>query len=42
MKSQDVITIFSFQIGHGGHFENMQIRIIYGFGYITLYFQWRK
>ena len=24
------------------YFENMQVRKIYGFGYITCYLQWRK
>ena len=28
--------------GHGGYFEIMQIGIIYGFGYIPFYLQWRK
>ena len=34
VNSQDVITIFSFHFGHGGHFEIMQIRITCGFGYV--------
>ena len=33
-KIKDVITIFSFHFGHGGHFEIMQIRITYVFGYV--------
>ena len=32
VKSQDVITIFIFHLGHGGQFEIMQIRLTYGFG----------
>ena len=42
VKLQDVITIFPFHFGHGGHFQIMQIGIIYGFVYITFYLQWRK
>ena len=42
VKSQEVITIFTFNFAHGGHFENMQIRIIYGFGYITRFWASRK
>ena len=42
VKSQDVITIFSFHFADSGHFENMQIKIIYGFCYITFYLQCRK
>ena len=38
VKSQDVITISSFRFAHGGHFENMQIMIIYVFRYIRFIF----
>ena len=38
MKSQDVITIFLLHVGHGGHFEIMQIRITHGFGYVLSIF----
>ena len=38
VKSQDLITISSFHFAHGGHFENMQIRIIHVFGYIRFIF----
>ena len=38
VKLQDVITISSFHFAHGGHFENMQIRIIQVFGYIRFIF----
>ena len=38
VKSQDVITISSSHFAHGGHFENMQIRIIHVFGYIRFIF----
>ena len=42
VKSQYVITILSFHFGHDGHFEIMEIGIIYEFGYITFYLQWIK
>ena len=38
VKSQDVITVSSFHFAHDGHFENMQIRIIYLFGYMRFIF----
>ena len=41
LKSQDIFTISSVHFVHGGHFANMQIRIIHEFGYITSYLQWR-
>ena len=34
ITTKDVITIFSFHFGHDGHFEIMQIRITYVFGYV--------
>ena len=34
VQSQDIITISSFHFAYGGHFEEIQIRIIHGFGYI--------